>query len=127
MKKYYKIGKYKPRRRGKEAVIERGAIEQGWVYKDERAFYKRFRKVCYIPELDDEPYTREDFLLLCNGSVSMAEYIFYAVDWQSPESLIDEMIQQGEWEECERCTRFYCPHNPPKTCEGCGAEIITEA
>ena len=53
----------------------------------------------------------------------MAEYIFYAVDWQSPEALIEEMFAAGEWEECEKCEFYYCPHNPPDKCEKCGAEL----
>lgn len=122
-KKYYKLGKYKPARRGRDAVIERGGTWQGYVFKDERAFYKRKRKVCYIPELHDSLYTRQDFLDLCNGNASMAEYIFYAVDWQSPDALILEMFDAGEWDECEKCEFYYCPHNPPPKCEGCGAEI----
>jgi len=122
-KKYYKLGSYTPARRGKEAIIDREATEQGFVFKDERAFYKRKKKVCYIPELHDTLYTRQDFLDMCNGNVSMAEYIFYAVDWQSPETLIEEMIQHGEWEECEKCEYYYCPHNKPSKCERCGTKI----
>ena len=126
IKKYYKIGEYTPAKGDTEAIIKRGGTEQGMVYKDERAFYKYKKKVCYIAELDDDTYTRQDFLNLCNGNESMAEYIFYAVDWQSPETLIEEMIQHGEWEECEKCEYYYCPHEHKEKCPKCGADIINE-
>ena len=85
-----------PKTRDAEAVIERGRTEQGYVFKDEKAFLKCKNKVCYVPELHDMGYTRKNFLDLCGGRADLAEELFFTVDWQSPESLLEDWLQQGE-------------------------------
>lgn len=83
---YLKIGSYTPETDGAEAVIERDYYRQGWIVKDEEAFLHYPKKVCYVPELSNGAYTRQDFLAMCNGQEEFARECFYAVDWQCPET-----------------------------------------
>ena len=125
-RKYYVVGSYKPAKGGATAVIKRGATEQGRVFKDERAFVKYKKKVCYIPELHDGGYTRQDFLDICGGREDFAAICFEVVDWQSPETWIEEQVQSGEWDECDKCGYFFSLHPAPAVCEKCGVALETE-
>ena len=130
-RKYYTIGSYTPEKGDADAVIERGATEQGYVFKDERAFVKYKRKVCYIPELHDGGYTRQDFLDMCGGNEVVAAELFDMVDWQSPETLLEEWFQHGENEKCEKCGyvfNIYRYENQPPVvaCPKCGTALETE-
>ena len=69
---YLKIGSYTPETDETEAIIERDYFQQGWIVKDEEAFLKFPDKVCYVPELSDEGYTRQDFQILLTHSKSLA-------------------------------------------------------
>ena len=126
VKKYLLIGSYTPEIDEAEAIIERGGTEQGWVFKDENAFVNRTDKVCYIPELHDTGYTRQNFLDMCGGREDFAAELFDFVDWQSPETLLQEWLANGEWDECEKCDWLYSLHPTPAACEKCGAEFKTE-
>ena len=53
------------------------------IFKDEEAFRLYPERVCYVPELSDEGYTRQDFLAMCNGQEEVATLLFESVDWQS--------------------------------------------
>lgn len=73
-------------------------------------------KVCYIPELSDSLYTRQDFLDMCNGQEDIADRIFEAVDWQHPETYLEEQWAE-ELAKCPACGKWfwcygehYCPH-----------------
>lgn len=97
--------------------FEQGRSEQGYVFKDEEAFDKKSKCVCYIPEYDsyweevEECKTEQDFIALseeiCNGYavgynyytfvdevccsiVPLAYTLFHDVDWQHPETLLME-------------------------------------
>lgn len=59
---YLKIGSYTPETDEAEAVIDREYYRQGFIFKDEEAFLNFPDKVCYVPELSDEGYTRQSFL-----------------------------------------------------------------
>ena len=61
-KKMLLIGSYSPERGNEPEIIDRGYYRQGWIFKDEDAFQNRPDDVCYIPELSDEKYTRNDIL-----------------------------------------------------------------
>ena len=43
-----------------------------------------------VPDLDSV-YTKGDFISLCDNDIDRAEYLFESVDWQYPESLLNEM------------------------------------
>lgn len=66
-KKMLLIGSYSPENEGKPEIIDRDYYRQGWIFKDEDAFQNRPDDVCYIPELSDEKYTRNDILKILAG------------------------------------------------------------
>lgn len=117
---YLKIGSYMPGTGGKEAVIKREYFGQGWIVKDEEAFLHFPDKVCYVPELSDEGYTRQDFLDMCNGQEDVAAMLFEMVDWQSPETLLNEMYDTYEIDLCPACRKIYFMMGEQKLCPICG-------
>lgn len=70
-REHVKVGSFTPadEMNEKGAVIEREFYRQGNIFKDEEAYLDKEHpdKVCYIPELSDSLYTRQDFLDMCNG------------------------------------------------------------
>jgi hypothetical protein len=125
-RKYLLVGSYTPGTDEADEIIERGATEQGYVFKDEEAFLHHPDKVCYIPELHDSGYTRQSFVDLCNGREDFAAILFEYVDWQSPETLFEEWFMNGEWDECEKCGYYHSLHPKPAACERCGVELTKE-
>ena len=121
MSGYYKIGSYTPETEEHEAVIERGPTEQGYVFKDEEAYYESSDdKVCYVPELSDEVYTKQSFLDIA-GEQDLADELFDEVDWQYPETLFEEWWDTGEIDKCKSCGKmFFC--FGAKKCYRCGAD-----
>ena len=112
-----KIGIYKPETDTEDEVIEREYFRQGFIYKDEEAYKNSFDKVCYIPELSDNVYTHQNFLDMCDDQEELASELFGAVDWQHPETLIEDWYVNGEWDTCQECNRMFscygeteCPH-----------------
>ena len=77
---------------GEVVSIERGQTEQGYVYKNFEA-YSTGDGICYIPELVDTSYTRKDFV---EDFGDLADEVFYTVDWQSPASYYDELLEDME-------------------------------
>lgn len=104
-----------------DGTIEKGSSNQGLVYWNTWAF-KSQNGVCYVPELSDTEYTYDDFLRISKGNTDIAEMLFKTVDWQSPETLYDEWINEDEVNECNNCGKSYlsydvdiCPYcNSPK-------------
>jgi hypothetical protein len=128
-KNYTKIGSYTPAADSDdEPVIEREYFQQGYIFKDEEAFYEHTDKVCYVPELSDSVYTRNDFLDLCGGNEDFAVECFDIVDWQHPESWIDEQYVNGEWDDCPKCEYLYSLYDVKHgkiepVCKKCGARL----
>lgn len=83
---------------GELLSVARGGTEQGFVYKNEWAFYSHSDEICYIPEFGDEPYRYQDFLELCEFQ-EFAEDVFQMVDWQFPETYWDELDYDEEFME----------------------------
>lgn len=119
-KTYLKVGSYTPETEDTEAVIDREYYRQGWILKDEEAFLHHPDKVCYVPELSSEGYTRQNFLDMCNGQEKFACECFYAVDWQHPEIWIDKQYRDNEWEFCPHCEQIYDMAGQPCACPLCG-------
>lgn len=84
-----KVGNYNP----KTGEIEREGYGQGYIFKDEDAFLNRPDDVCYIAELSDETYTKNDILSICKGNEEIASEVFYNIDWQSPEMEMESLIE----------------------------------
>lgn len=99
--------------------IVRGLTDQGMVYKNSKAFYKKLNEVCYVPELSDAEYTYEDFLNLANKSEEVAEALFDQVDWQSPEALLGDYLSTDEVHSCLRCKKMYLSYGV-EHCPYCG-------
>lgn len=78
-----------------DGTIERGVSEQGSIFKSERNF-RSGKGVCYVPELSDTKYTRQDFLNICQNDSDLAEKLFSYVDWQAPETALDEFEREEE-------------------------------
>lgn len=102
-----KIGSYTPAVPGRKEIIDRGCSSQGMIFKDSAAYAKSLDQVCYIPELTDSKYTHQDFLDLCNGQEEFASILFNDVDWQHPETALDENIINGEWIQCDHCQTLF--------------------
>ena len=120
-KSYLMIGSYIPETEDQEAVIDRGYYRQGWIFKDEEAFRLHPEQVCYVPELSDEGYTRQDFLAMCNGQEELAEFLFEMVDWQSPETLKSELLATYEIDFCPVCKKYYFMQGEQIPCPICEA------
>lgn len=126
MSGFIKIGEYTPGTEENEEVIEREYYGQGLIVKDEEAFLNYPDKVCYIPELSEGRYTRNDFLAFCDGQEELARECFYAVDWQHPETWVEEQFVNDEWGQCCTCNYFYARHSDPKPCRKCGGILEYE-
>ncbi len=53
----------------------------------------------YKPEFDafdDEPYTKKDLIEMCMGEENTAKLLFDMLEWQSPGTLLDEWLREGE-------------------------------
>lgn len=75
--------------------------------------------VCYVPELSDSLYTGQDFLDMCNGQPEIADQVFHAVNWQHPETYLDEQGDDELWQ-C-KCGKWYWCYGVDK-CPYCGAK-----
>lgn len=118
---YLKIGSYTPGTGDQDASVERDWYRQGYIFKDEEAFLHHPEQVCYVPELSDAAYTRQDFLDMCNGQEEFAEQCFHAVDWQHPETWVEEQYRNDEWGWCEDCRKIYDMEGEPCPCPECGS------
>ena len=89
----YHIGSIKYDEATKSYRVERDATAQGFVFKDGENYYKHPDRPCYVPELSDDIYTKNDFLEIAKDNEALADFLFDMVDWQSPETLLDELLQ----------------------------------
>ena len=119
-KKYLKVGTYVPGTEEKGPVIQRDYYRQEWIFEDEEAFLSHADQVCYVPELSDGGYTRQDFMELCNGQEDFAVECFRAVDWQCPETWVDEQYREDEWGYCPECEKIYDMAGEVCACPVCG-------
>ena len=72
---------------------------QGFYYKDYDAYMNKTDEVCYIPELHDQRYTYADFIEIAKHNEDLAMYLFTTVDWQSPETLFNDLVIDEEIDE----------------------------
>ena len=100
------IGKCTVDKDGKILSLERDYFRQGMVFKDYDAYYNRIDDPCYVPELTDTVYTARNFLEMCNGQKDFADELFESVDWQHPESYMEECFVNEEWKQCDICGKI---------------------
>lgn len=118
------IGSYSPENGSKPEIIDRDYYRQGWIFKDEDAFQNRPDDVCYIPELSDEKYTRNDILKILAGDEELAETMFEELDWQHPESLLEDWKANGEIAWCPHCVGYVQTYGEEiEKCPVCGTEL----
>ena len=117
-----RIGICKVDRNGSIIELQREFFGQGWIFKDWKAFHECPNKPCYVPELSDTVYTRDDFMSLCNKQEEIAEKLFYEVDWQSPSALMYEWETDGEIDTCGQCGKMILTYDVHK-CPHCGCSI----
>ena len=78
-----------------------GTHNNGYIFKDFEAYERGLDEICYVPEYcsvneNNETldfYTHRDFLELCGGQEEIASMLFEMVDWQYPETLIEELFE----------------------------------
>lgn len=90
----------------KNGEVIREFWRQGEIYKNDEAFINKVG-VCYVPELSDYNYTYEDFLNIAKGNIKITNVLFEMVDWQSPETLYDDLLNNKEIIECDNCNKPY--------------------
>jgi len=127
MKEYLIIGSYTEPTGDAPAIIDREYYGQGYIFKDEDAYLNYYDKPCYIPELSDAVYTKQDFINMCGGREDFAEICFDIVDWQHPETWVEEQFVNGEWDECPACQYYYSRYGKLEPCEKCGGPLDYEA
>lgn len=118
---YETVGKYIPESRDQPEVIKREYYGQGMIYKNWEAYENDPSAVCYIPELSDSKYTRKEFQEICNGNEELAKELFLSVDWQHPETLMEDWRVAGEIGTCEKCGWIFNCYDE-KNCPKCGEE-----
>lgn len=68
-------------------------------FKDTKAFEDK-EGVCYIPEHFDEQdavnFTYDDFLEISKGNDKLAKIIFNLCNWQHPETVFQELLNEEE-------------------------------
>jgi len=77
----------------------KGDGTQGKIYMNFTAFENQTNDVCYISELSDTQYKYSDFLKIAKGNKNLAKIIFDMVDWQHPETIFEELCNNGEIDE----------------------------
>lgn len=77
-------------------LLEREYHGQGYVFKDYGGIDSP-NTVCYVPELHTTLYTFNDILELCDYDMVFAKDVFEDLNWQSPEVLIEECLQDEEY------------------------------
>lgn len=84
-------------------AYEQEAVTPG--YKNRFNYENHPDLVCYLPEnwdefVDGKGWTGNDFLLLCGGNAEKAARVFDGCEWQSPETVLDE-LEREEAEEMD--------------------------
>ena len=109
-------------------ILKNGEIEheyfcQGFIYKNFERFDTKSKKICYAGEYDEnekDGYSYYDFLRIANEFINknkdvkkylkseygngtsihdIARNLFDMVDWQSPETLVDQWEINGSYTE----------------------------
>lgn len=137
-KNYTRCGRVFYDDKGKVIKIEKelctwGIGNNGYIFYDQEAYETSLDKPCYAPEYadaDDEYFTHQDFLDLCDGDEELARDLFDMVDWQYPESLL------AEWEGsaitycrgCGKIFKIYKSNSDERNerCPHCGALVETK-
>ena len=120
-----RIGSCRIDKDGNIIRLHRGYSGQGWIYKDQAAFYDRPCAPYYVPELTDNIYTGNGLRELCCGQGEIAGRLFHELDWQNPSALMGEWEADGEIRACRNCRKLVLPYDA-NTCPYCRAGVDQE-
>ena len=93
---------------GGEYSFESGSSENGFCFKDEEAYLNSWDEPCYVPEyglpnIDNnnttDYYTHNSLLELCSNNKKLCDAVFYSVDWQYPETYLEELSNSCDFKE----------------------------
>ena len=56
-------------------------------------------KVIYTTECGEDDFSTTDIVEICRGNVELAHGVASLCDWRHPETIIDEMLREGDIEE----------------------------
>lgn len=121
----YAVGNVEPLKELK-IPINREPLEQGMGYKNEGAFYDKHdpNRICYLAELSDTIYSRNDFLKLADYNPKIAERIFSYCDWQAPETALEDLLGSQEIVECPKCKHLlFLGDDEDAKCSHCGTAV----
>ena len=111
-----KLGKIK-----KNGEIVRDSYgSSGEIFWDWYAFLADKNAPCYVPEEEDVIFTKNDLIKLCDGSVKIADELFYWLKGEDPSILLEEWAETGRIYRCEKCGKFSVPMDE-KNCPHCNA------
>jgi hypothetical protein len=68
-------------------------------FKDYDIFQNHPDEICYVPENaedDDDGFSRNDFIDLCNGDELKAEIIFDLCEWEFPSTILDQWDEEDD-------------------------------
>ncbi len=108
-----------------EYSINRKYYRQDMIFKDEDACRNRKDEPCYAPELSYSVYTGNDILNIFNGQQEFADELFEGLDWQHPETLMEDWIRNNDWVVCDGCGELvdYGNSSNYKVCQSYGINI----
>ena len=120
-----KVGELIKDNSGNIIGIDKALYGQGHIFKDEDAYKNRKDETCYVPELSDNQYSANDILGICGGRQDLADEMFAELDWQHPESLLEDWMVNDELVRCESCGYLidYGDGTGDKKCPKCGWEV----
>ena len=94
---------------GDEYVFESGSTGNGLCFKNEDNYLNHWDEPCYVPEYgfpdknesndNCDYYTHRSLLTLCHHNHKLCDAVFYAVDWQYPETYLDELSNSCDFKD----------------------------
>ena len=79
-------------------TIEGDYAYVGEAMKETKAFEAK-KGICYIPEASDHAYTYFDIAAITGDNHKITKRVFQLCEWQHPETIFEEGIREGEWDE----------------------------
>lgn len=95
----------------KIVYITKKETDQGFMFKDINAYENKTERICYVPEFDaiKTTYSYNDFIKIAENNEDVANFLFETVNWQMPESVLEECLDNQTIYRCEKCGKIYMP------------------
>lgn len=101
-------------------IVRESYGSSGEMFWDWYAFLVDNNAPCYAPEEEDVIFTKNDLIKLCDGSVKIAEELFYWLKGEHPSILLEEWAETGRIYRCKKCRKLSVPMDE-KNCPHCNA------